>query len=453
MAAFETGLAASDLGDVSKARKSFTRAIELDSSFGAAYLMRVNTATTAKEYADDIAAGRAHVDSTSGWAKMYGEYLSTNLTGDRNKGITILEKIASDYPKAARAQVDLGFAYAGNNQLDKARICFRKAAEINPKSTAAYSAMVNDYLFNDPKDLKKAEASAIKLVEMAPASAGAQVILGDCYRAQNDFAKAKEAYTKAISLDSSAAEAYYKAGHANTYLGKLDEARKNYTDAGQRDISKSYSILNIAYTYLYGNDPKTAVKVLMDGAAKLGAVNSSTSKLASEKNNCLTTAANIAEHYNDATQLKQLVPAIMPLSSQFYRDLGTAEGKIFEQAENLGWQTRIAIAEGNLDEAKAKAAEMKAAVAPLNDSRKEEDYYYLIGVIALKEKKYADAIANLEKGDRNRIYIKYLLAKANEAAGNKDKAAALYKEVASYNFNDVGNALVRNEVAKKVATL
>ena len=41
---------------------------------------------------------------------------------------------------------------------------------------------------------------------------------------------------------------------------------------------------------------------------------------------------------------------------------------------------------------------------------------------------------------------------ANEAAGNKDKATALYKEVAAYNFNDVGNALVRNEVKKKLGT-
>jgi len=41
---------------------------------------------------------------------------------------------------------------------------------------------------------------------------------------------------------------------------------------------------------------------------------------------------------------------------------------------------------------------------------------------------------------------------ANEAAGNKDKAMSLFKEVAAYNFNDVGNALVRAEVKKKVAT-
>ena len=57
----------------------------------------------------------------------------------------------------------------------------------------------------------------------------------------------------------------------------------------------------------------------------------------------------------------------------------------------------------------------------------------------------------LKHYDPNDIYNKYWLAMANEAAGNKDKAMSLFKEVAAYNFNDVGNALVRNEVKKKVA--
>lgn len=43
-----------------------------------------------------------------------------------------------------------------------------------------------------------------------------------------------------------------------------------------------------------------------------------------------------------------------------------------------------------------------------------------------------------------------MLAKANKAAGNKDKAMAEYKEVAAYNFNDIRNALVRSEVKKKI---
>ncbi len=70
----------------------------------------------------------------------------------------------------------------------------------------------------------------------------------------------------------------------------------------------------------------------------------------------------------------------------------------------------------------------------------------------MKQKNYADAVSHFQKADPVPIYNKYMLAKANEAAGNKDKATSLYKEVAAYNFNDVGNALVRSEVKKKLGT-
>ena len=45
---------------------------------------------------------------------------------------------------------------------------------------------------------------------------------------------------------------------------------------------------------------------------------------------------------------------------------------------------------------------------------------------------------------------KYWLAKANEAAGNKTKADALFNEVANYKLDNFSNALVRNDVIKKV---
>jgi hypothetical protein len=48
------------------------------------------------------------------------------------------------------------------------------------------------------------------------------------------------------------------------------------------------------------------------------------------------------------------------------------------------------------------------------------------------------------------VYDKYWLAKAYEAAGKKEKASAIYKELANYNFNNTGYALIRNEVQKKM---
>ncbi len=443
--AFAEGLAAFDLLNIKKARAAFTEAIKQDPNLGIAYLYRANTSTSAKEYADDVKAGNSKLDSASNWEKMYGEYLATNLSGDRTKGMEVLQKIAVAYPDAARAQNDVGNGYQSNNEFGKAREAFQKVVQLNPSWVGGYASLVNSYLFSDPKDLKKAEENAMKLTELAPSSAGSQILLGDCYRAQNDFEKAKNAYTKAVGLDAVAPEGYYKLGHANTYLGNFDEARKNYAEGGKNDMTKSPAVLNIANSYLYQNNAAAAMKTLMAAAA--AADRSATN----DKSNYYNTCATIAIHNGDAATLKKLIPMITPFSEKIENDLGTAEAKIFGAAEKLNWASLTAYVDGKYDEAKAKAEEMKTAMDPIKDDRKLENYHNLLGMICMKQKNYADAIMHFEKGDPNSIYNKYWLAKANEAAGNKDKAQAIYKEVAAYNFNDVGNALVRTEVKKKFA--
>lgn len=446
-AAFKEGLAFSDLGDFLKARTAFSKAIELDPKFGMAYFMRANTASSAKEFADDVAKGQANIDSSNSWEKMYAKYMASNLNGDRNKGMEMMKKMATDYPDAARTQVNLGNAYVGNNEFGKAREAYQKATEIDPKWVGGYSGLTISYLFNDPKDLKKAEENALKLVELAPKSAGAEIALGDCYRAQNDMQKAKDAYTKAVALDTNAPEAYYKLGHANTYLGNMDEARKNYADGGMHDVNKVASIFNTANTWLYADDSKTAEKYLMDQLATSSVID------ASQKSGFLTTIATIAIHNNDGATLKNVVPMMMPLSNQITADLGNiAEAKIFSKADSLLWQAMIAIIDGKFDQAKSILEAMKTTLEPIKDTRKQEGYEYDMGLLSMKQKNYADAVSHFEKSDPSLIYNKYMLAKANEAAGNKDKATAGYKEVAAYNFNDIGNALVRSEVKKKLGT-
>ena len=453
MASFQQGMAELDLGDVKNARMFFSQAIEQDPSMAIAYLYRANTATSAKEYADDVNAGKATIDSANNWEKLYADYQTTNLSGDRTKGIEILQKIATAYPDAARAQCDLANGYNGNNQFDKARELYQKAIQINPNWVGGYASLANSYMFNEPKDLKKAEENSLKVVELAPKSSGAQITVGDCYRAQNDFAKAKAAYAKAVELNPTSPEAYYKEGHANVYLGNYDEARKNYADAGKNDVVKSGSITNTAYSYLYQNNTSAALSGLIDAAMKADSSATDKSKAANEKYSYLITAANIAVHNGDAATLKKLMPMILPLSEQLTNDLGTPEAKIFIQADKLNWEAMMAYTEGRYDETMAKAEAMKVAYDPIKDDRKLEVYHYDMGLVSMKQKKYAEAVTHFEKADPNNIYNRYWLAKANEAAGNKEKATSLYKEVAAYNFNDVGNALVREEVKKKLATL
>ena len=85
--------------------------------------------------------------------------------------------------------------------------------------------------------------------------------------------------------------------------------------------------------------------------------------------------------------------------------------------------------------------------------RKLERYNELLGLIALEQDDYESAIAHYRKanlstspgnGDVKNIYM---LATALYAAGRTDEANELLEQVASWNFNSVWFAMLRNEAA------
>jgi uncharacterized protein HemY len=106
--------------------------------------------------------------------------------------------------------------------------------------------------------------------------------------------------------------------------------------------------------------------------------------------------------------------------------------------------------QGDYDAAKAAAEQIKSTVEPITDPNKLDQYHFALGYIAYRQKNYADAVSHFEMAHPDlSVYTKYWLAKSNEAAGNKDKAEALYKDISTYNFNGIDYALVRNEVVSR----
>jgi tetratricopeptide (TPR) repeat protein len=59
------------------------------------------------------------------------------------------------------------------------------------------------------------------------------------------------------------------------------------------------------------------------------------------------------------------------------------------------------------------------------------------------------AVGHLQQGNPFDPYIKYQLAVAAEGAGDAARAKKLFREVADYNFNAVGFALVRKDALQK----
>ena len=224
-------------------------------------------------------------------------------------------------------------------------------------------------------------------------------------------------------------------------------------DGGKHDQSVTGAVPFIAYTYLYGGDANTAMKCYSDAIAGLGANGSDPGKTNFAKSMYLQDCASIATFYSDGAKLKELIPQIEPLSAAVGNDIGTNEAKLSQKASVLELEALSAALNGQYDEAKSKANEMKTTLEPLTDPNKLDGYEFVLGFTCFRQKNFTEAITHFEKTQQTSVYNKYWLARAYEDSGNKDKAKAIFMELSDYNFNSLEFALIRNEVKKKSASL
>jgi len=92
---------------------------------------------------------------------------------------------------------------------------------------------------------------------------------------------------------------------------------------------------------------------------------------------------------------------------------------------------------------------MAAIVAPDANPRKMEPVHQLKGFVAAYEGNAKEAAAQFAQGNLQDPYIKYNYASALEGSGQAEKAKAMFKELAIYNFNSLGYALIRRDAQQK----
>lgn len=441
---FKQGLAYFDQGNNRKARELFNQAIEKDPKLAIAYMYLANTANTPKEFASALEKARVNISGASEWEKAYLEYNQSFLSDDWNKRLSVVKRIVTQYPDAARAQVDLGDVYNARKDYAMARQSYQRAVELDPGWVGGYNALANSYIFGQPKDLAKAEQYARKAVEVAPQSAAAQNLLGDALRAQQKLEEAKNAYTKALEIDPENFSAYMKRGHTHTYLGDFAAARQDYEAGRKYAEDPAGAVMYASLTYLYENQPQQALQALMEEIKKIDATQN-----ASSKYNLLNNAASIALHHGETGQLKEIIQMMEPLADQVGSESGTREAKLSQKANVQLWKASLQALEGNYAGATVAAEAARTTLQPLNNPRKLETYELVQGYISYKKKDFDKAIKHFQKADATSVYDQYWLGKAYEAAGQKEKAMNIYQKIANYNFNMVGYALIRNEVKEK----
>ncbi len=451
MAAFVSGLEAVDLGQNRIARDLFDKALENDPNFVSAQMYRTFTSNSWKDFGDNRTKLLAMKDGANEAEKMQIDQLEANMNSDTPKVLEIDKKLVEKYPNSARALTNMAGTYQGMDKTEKAREIYSKALEVNPNFIPAINGLGSSYLFLAPRDLAKAEKYMAKVVDLHPDNSRAHIDLGDCYRAQKDLEKALASYLKAAELDPKDDIAFSKAGHANTFLGNTDAARKNYQDARAVSEYGTGSFNFEALTYLYEGDYNKTLSFFEDFAKKVEAMDIPESIKTSTKMNCTFNCATIAMHNGDSDLLKKQVERMRPLSAKLVTDVASQSIARNQQVNLIYWDAMAAAVEGNFEGAAAKAEEIKTIQEEVNDPLKLRQFNQIHAFVNFKQGNYDKALEYMAKLNQDDVYNKYWMAKANHKAGNKDKAMALFQEIADDNFNSVGYALVRSEVKEILA--
>jgi tetratricopeptide (TPR) repeat protein len=287
------------------------------------------------------------------------------------------------------------------------------------------------------------------LAKQYPEDRMVQMLLGQVCSNLGKLDESNAAFERAIKLDGSTPRVYTFMGNNELLKGNYAKARELFNASLAKQVKGSAPFgpnYGLAYSYIYQNDIKSAVKTL----------------------------EAYAVDYDASTQ-QQNFPAVFIWNSiaRLHLEYGKAEDAM--KAYEKGYST---IPGSKIDEMQKKIwlgrlhhgkARTLAKMGKREEAWKEADlikkmieeggkdgeqfwpaYHYLTGYLKLEAGDYAKAVEELKQTDLTDPFHKLLLARAYDKSGDSTNAQKLYKEITEFNQLTLERALAYPEAKKKI---
>ncbi len=165
---FLLGQRALDMGRTVEANQHFQKALETDPGFAYAYLNIANTGNSLDEFRANLQRAVELAGAVSEEERLLIGIAQKGFENDLEGQRQLAQQLVEIQPRSPRAWLDLATVQSALGQEEEARASMSKAAEISPAFAPAYMALGNSYLFNEPRDLRKAEENMQKVVALEP---------------------------------------------------------------------------------------------------------------------------------------------------------------------------------------------------------------------------------------------------------------------------------------------
>jgi len=428
-----------------KADALLQEALKKDPLFAQAHIYRILTCAETDAIENAVEKATKNADRASKAEQLLiSAFKAHYWEKDYSRAIEIYEKLKDLHPEDARLCWLHSRAYRDSGNSEKAIEQNQKAIAINEDFAPAHKDL--GYTYSARGDYEEAEKHFYNYLQLNPLEPNSHDSIADLYTKMGRFEDAIVHYKKALDIDPTFTYSHRKLAINLCFIGKCKEGREVLQEAIDNDMnpsSKVYTMERVIHSYLYEQDYLSALDAI-DRTIAMATANGILEEVARLKLAKCAVYSQLKDYENakkcitdcqKVTLAKNLVP--------YYKD--------YYLSERLFWEAWVAAEQHRYDEALDKAAEYRAALEEMNDSRRLKYHIALLGHIAMTRGETRSAFELFKNASIDDPFFHYLTARAIDKSGNKETAAKYFRKAANWNADTLHYALVRQKaLARKV---
>ncbi len=422
----------------------FEKAAAKDPSFALAYYGMANSANANLEFFAALRKAVALSDKVSVGERLMIEALNAGVKGDNDGQRKKLTELAETYPNDERALTLLGVFYFGNQDYPMAIKYLTQATAISPNFTPPYNQLGYAYRFQGK--YPEAEKTFQKYIELLPGDPNPYDSYGELLMKMGRFDDSIASYRKALKVDPHFTASMVGIANDQMFQSKGDEARKTLRKmygVARNDGERRIALFWIGRSYVLEGDTQDAVRTV----AEQRAIAQKSGDFAAQSGDAML-LGNILLH---AEQLDGATAAFAEEITLMNKASVPAEVKEANRRNNLFDTARVALKRGDLVTAQAQAHSYQTQVEVRRIPFEVRQVHELLGMIALAQRQYDVALAELAQSSAQNPQVLYFTALALQGKGDTQGARTAAQAVANFNSLNGNYAFVRSE-AQRMAT-
>jgi tetratricopeptide (TPR) repeat protein len=425
----------------------FRKAAQADPGFALAELYLAQTAPTANEFFSHLATAVKLCGKASHGEQLWIKGAQAGAYANQKAQLEAYQKLTELFPRDERAHLLLGTTYFAQQDYAHAAESLQRAVEISPSFAPAYNQLGYAYRFLEK--FPQAEATFKRYTELISDDPNPYDSYAELLLKLGRFDEAIVQYRKALALDEHFGNSYAGIAAALTYQGKYAEARAELSHAlelGRTEAEKRAALFAMMTVSVDAGEFDNAFREL----EKQYAIAKGTEDAAAMAGDLALKGNILVEQGKGKEALAEFTRA---------RDLITASGLASEVKENAKLvfhfnATQAALAAKDLVAARREATAYRTGVDVKKNVNQIRFSHELEGTLALEQKDYARAVAELQQSNQQNPQNLLRLAEAYRGLGKSAEARQYATQAARFNSLPLLNyALMRKKAEKLFETL